>query len=48
MKKIYNQPTLEVVRMNNNDIVTLSTYGKYNGSDVILAPDRFNDWYEGY
>ena len=24
MKKIYNQPTFEVVRMNNHDIVTLS------------------------
>ena len=48
MKKIYNQATLLVVRMNNNDIVTLSTNGVYDGEKEILAPNRFDEWEEGF
>ena len=50
MKKIFAQPELTVVRMNNNDIVTLSLQGAYNGSAEILAPGQrgLDDWYEGY
>ena len=50
MKKIFAQPELTVVRMNNNDIVTLSTYGVYDGQKEILAPGQrgLDDWYEGY
>ena len=32
MKKIYNQSTFEVVRMNNHDIVTLSNHDELGGN----------------
>ena len=51
-KKIFAQPEMMVVNMKNNDILTNSTMGvlgDYNSSTVtIAAPDRFNDYYEGY
>ena len=39
-----------VVRMNNNDIVTLSLQGTYDGSSTILAPGQrgLDDWDAGY
>ena len=50
MKKTFEQPELMVVRMNNNDIVTISTMSISNGTvDVQLGADRFrDDWDAGY
>lgn len=53
MKK-YNNPMLQVVSINHNDIITGSEtidFGSdYNGSDAILAPGRrgVDDWDAGY
>ena len=55
MKKFFEQPALEVVRMKNNDIVTTSpqtinvSNTLYEGS-TILAPGQrgIDSWYEGY
>lgn len=46
MKKNFEQPELQVVRMNNKDIVTTSNLG-YGGTvnDVEAAgAGRFRDW----
>ena len=45
MKKNFEQPELQVVRMNNRDIVTESL-GVNNTPGVIegAAADRFRDW----
>ena len=54
MKKIFEQPALEVVRMNNNDIVTNSDprgiVDPTSSTLEQLAPGQRNviDWYEGY
>lgn len=49
-KKIFNQPMLQVVRIDKNictDVIQAS--GNYNGSSTIEAPDRFRDsWDAGY
>jgi|GEM_PF-2255349 hypothetical protein len=46
MKK-YIDAQLQVVRMNNSDIVTLSIQQEnYDGSSTILGADRFRDWEE--
>lgn len=51
MKKYINAE-LTIVNVKNSDIMTTSPMGvhldtEYTGT-VIYAPDRFNDWYEGY
>jgi len=48
MKKFFEQPALEVVRMKNNDIVTLSIGEEYSGEATLSSGRRFDDWYEGY
>ena len=51
MKKIFEQPALEVVRMNNHDIVTESlTRGSNVSSGDCDAPGMriFDSWDEGY
>ena len=52
MKKNFEQPALEVVRMNNRDIVTesLGITGTVTNPNAILAPGQrsFDEWYEGY
>ena len=51
-KKIFAQPEMMVVRMNNNDIVTLSLQNAAfeGGSGDILAPGQrgLDDWDAGY
>lgn len=53
-KKIFAQPEMMVVHMNNNDIVTLSlkavneTYGAGVGEDVFAPGRRMDDWDAGY
>jgi len=55
MKKVYAQPSLEVVFINKDirtDIITVSnqTYGAGDG-EKVFAPDRFyhfDNYYEGY
>ena len=48
MKKIFEQPELQVVRMNNRDIVTESIGAAVETatSGTNDAPDRFRDWDE--
>lgn len=54
MKKIFAQPEMTVVIMNNRDIVTesMGMLGDYNSSTItIAAPGQrnvFDEWYEGY
>jgi len=55
MKKIYNNPTLKVVRINNNVIATSTFSMSYNvtSSDIndIGAPGQrnlFDEWNEGF
>ena len=43
MKKIFEQPELEVVRLNNHDIVTLSFNETGVSSVQGDAPDRWRD-----
>lgn len=40
MKKIYNQSTIEIVHLENNDIVTISRSTTDYDGEEILAPDR--------
>ena len=53
MTKLYNTPMLQIISIQRNDIVTASgdklgvSNTLYEGT-TILAPDRFNEWYEGY
>ena len=53
MKK-YENPMLQVISVKSNDILTnspvsMGMIGDYNGSSIsIAAPDRFNDYYEGF
>jgi hypothetical protein len=51
-KKIFAQPEMMVVRMNNNDIVTLSLQStNFNPeTGTILAPGQrgLDDWDAGY
>ncbi len=54
-KKVFAQPEFTVVRMNNNDIVTMSLQGAYDptaneGNNPILAPGQrgLDDWDAGY
>ena len=47
-KKMFEQPELMVVRMNNNDVIT-GSLGVIDDVTVtddkeIYAPDRFRDW----
>lgn len=46
MKKMFEQPTFEVVPMNNNDIVTQSirVTGTFSEESYVGAADRFRDW----
>ena len=46
MKKTFEQPTFEVVRMNNSDIVTLSIQvaGSFSDENYVGAADRFRDF----
>ena len=55
MKKIYNQPTLDVVRVNTNDVIATSGERSLSiGSDLESgtieagAAGRFRDWDAGY
>ena len=51
MTKKYNSPMLQVVRMKNNDIVTISKTEEYDENYETLAPGQrnaFDSWYEGY
>ena len=45
MKKIYENPMLQVVGIKKSDIIATSTLGmgdSWDGETDILAPDRFN------
>ena len=48
--KTYNSPMLHVVGINNNDIITMSTYNVYDPTKPTLAPGQrgLDDYYEGY
>ena len=57
MTKQYNTPMLQVVGINKKDIIVTSpkftdqVAGTKGGDETTgfgFAPDRFNDWYEGY
>ena len=53
MKKIYVNPTLQIVSIHPTDIVTTSQLNignSYNGSCSILAPGErgLDDWDAGY
>ena len=52
MKKIYENPMLQVVSIKKNDIITdsqtLTIGSSYDGTHSILAPGRNDSWYEGY
>lgn len=57
MKKTYENPMLQIVSINKNDIIatSLDAYGKEaadKGGDITgfgFAPGRnFDSWYEGY
>ena len=49
-KKIFAQPNISVVRLHNNDIVTISKHESYNSTYETLAGDRMGreDWDAGY
>lgn len=54
MKKIYENPMLQIVSIKRTDIVTASETmyigSSFDGTHTILAPGRdrnFNSWYEG-
>ena len=48
MKK-YENPMLQVVSVNNNDIITMSTFDRQSTSGVSLGADRLrDDWDAGY
>ena len=50
-KKYFEQPELMVVRMQNNDIVTLSineTYEVTSSEEIQAGGRRFGDWDAGY
>lgn len=54
MKKIFEQPALEVVRVKNNDIVTTSPLSVNLGTEYLgsgnYAPGQrdIDSWYEDY
>ena len=55
MKKYFEQPALEVVRVNKYDIVTASKFNIYDNQSIgtpgaVLAPGQrgFDDWDAGY
>ena len=51
MKKNFAQPEMMVVRMKRNDIITdswiLNGEQIINNANGVLAPGRFDVWYEG-
>ena len=52
MKKQYSSAALEVVRLNNKDIVTISTmnlsFDYQKNEEALSAGRRFDDWDAGY